>query len=398
MNTITIAVIADSHFDRSPNGRFAECCHIHDWIAGDLARRQPTLILHAGDLFDGRSSPAERWAVADWLRQCAAVAPMVIVAGNHDAVGELRLFGRLDGDHHITVRDAPSRVLVRGVSVACLPWPRKAELLASMSHPLAPEHAAELAGEAMRDVLRSLQRPSGGVRPHILLAHAMVRGSRTSSGQPLVGCDLELGIEDLALAQADAVVLGHIHAPQEWSWSRDGILTPIAYVGSPRRTNYGEAEAKSYLWMTLTENADGRWIAEIERVETPCQEMILLEGRPGGAEVPGLVIVGGWPDDPERVRGADVRMRYRVPADQRDAARHDAASTRARLLDQWGPERVTVEEVVIPTTTARDTTVAAAGSTADKLRALWALRADAPDAARAERVLSRLAGLEMDHG
>ena len=98
-----IAVIADSHFDETPGGRFEECIRIHEWIAEDIAARGVDLVLHSGDLFERRSTPRERQAVADWLRAVARVAPVAIVRGNHDASGDLPLFERLRTQHPILV-------------------------------------------------------------------------------------------------------------------------------------------------------------------------------------------------------------------------------------------------------------------------------------------------------
>src|SRR5436305_1657569 len=60
-----------------------------------IARAErPDLVLHAGDLFDGPrpAYPDLRWAV-DALRELAAVAPTIVICGNHDAPA---LFGLLD--------------------------------------------------------------------------------------------------------------------------------------------------------------------------------------------------------------------------------------------------------------------------------------------------------------
>src|SRR5205807_333802 len=60
-----------------------------------IAREErPDLVIHAGDVFDGLrpAYPDLRWGV-DALRELAAVAPTIVLAGNHDAPA---LFGLLD--------------------------------------------------------------------------------------------------------------------------------------------------------------------------------------------------------------------------------------------------------------------------------------------------------------
>ena len=64
-----------------------------------LAREEgPDLILHAGDLFDALRPGVEdmHWTI-DRLRELAAVAPVLVVCGNHDSPALFRLFDKLLG-------------------------------------------------------------------------------------------------------------------------------------------------------------------------------------------------------------------------------------------------------------------------------------------------------------
>lgn len=101
---LRVAVIADSHFDEG--SRFEECVRLHEWIARDVASRGVDVIVHAGDIFERKSTPAERRAVAEWLGCCADIAPVLIVRGNHDAVGDLAIFARLRTKHPVIVEEA----------------------------------------------------------------------------------------------------------------------------------------------------------------------------------------------------------------------------------------------------------------------------------------------------
>lgn len=384
-----IAIIADSHFDES--SRFEECIRLHDWMAADMAARGVELILHAGDVFERKSTPTERRAVADWLRKCAEIAPAVIVRGNHDALGDLALFAKLRTRHPIVVEEAVGVHVVNGVAVAALAWPRKAELLARLDSSVGHDASEQIAGDVLRDVLRGL-----GVQlaahdgPRVLLAHAMVRGSVTSLGQPLVGCDLEIGLEDLALARAHLVAIGHIHKGQDWRFGD----APIVYPGSPRRTAFGEVEEKAY----VVAEFQGAQLVGWERVVVPATPMLLLEGEyaaehvglPGDVVVPaGLVL-----DVPADVTGAEVRLRYHVESDRRDAAKAAAEDVKRDLLAN-GAISVKVEEVVEATTRARAPEIAVAQTIADKLEVFWRAKGIAVSDARKAKVFSKLA--EVDH-
>lgn len=380
-----VALIGDSHFDAS--SRFAECIRVHEWIADDIARRGVGLVMHSGDVFERRSNPEERRAFADWVRAVTEHAPLVIVRGNHDALGDLALFRRLRTKHPVIVEEACGVHTVAGVAVACLAWPRKAQILAAADSMSVEEGAAD-AGDALRNVLRALgmalEQHDG---PRVLLAHAMVRGSKTSAGQPLVGCDMEISVGDLALVNADFIALGHIHMPQEWEGPDALGGAPIVYPGSPRRTAFGEVEEKGYVIAELNGRRDLRW----ERIATPCAPMLLVEGKYNealGAVDPGLNV-----PTRETAVGAEIRFRYEVPADAREAARRKADEWRHLWLG-YGAAHVKVEEVVIASTRARAPEVAEARTTWAQLEAHWASRHDMPAPERLPALKEKLSTIE----
>lgn len=387
-----IAVIADSHY--SEESRFAECVRLHDWIAQDAADRGCTAWLHAGDVYERRSTPTERAAVADWVRTMTTlVGPGVIVAGNHDAPGDLSLLARLELPASLEVVEDARVVEVmdddgNGCLVACVAWPHRSGL-AARSEDGTIDATEDATREALRSVLRGLRGDMADYRhwPRVLLAHAMVRGSMTSTGQPLIGHAMELGLEDLALVEADAYLLGHIHMPQDWSIGE----APVIYPGSPRRTSFGELERKGYVILDTEEPAAWQHIA------TPATPMLHVDGEwvPEHVALPGDVVVPAFlrVDDVVGVAGAEIRLRYHVAPEHRAAARREAEEARARWLT-LGAALVKVEEVVHAETRARAPELAEASTLADQLRALWRSRGQADDDAQAQRLLQRLASLE----
>jgi exonuclease SbcD len=373
----TIAIIADSHF--SERSRWDECIRIHDWIADDMEARGVDLVLHAGDVFDAKSTPTERLAVATWLQRVATYAPIVIVRGNHDSLGDLELMGRISSKHLIVVEEAVGVHHVAGVSVACLAWPRKAELMARMvaaGHEQTEQGVSANLKAILLGFRAELERCA---HTRVLLTHAMVRGSTTSTGQLLVGCDAEIGTDDLECAGADFVALGHIHQHQEFE-STEGV--PIVYPGSPRRTSFGEVEKKGYV-VVVVDNVGVRW----EFIESPATQMILLEAE--------------WDDEartlvgmhlPTDVVGAELRLRYMVPAHKRDAAKRIAEEFKTEAIAR-GAKLVKLEEVVDPVVRARAPEVAEAKTPADKLVAYWKARGEMP-LAREKMLLAKVDLLE----
>jgi DNA repair exonuclease SbcCD nuclease subunit len=389
MATSTVFVIGDSHFDE--RSRFEECVRLHVEFAARVEREQPALVIHTGDLYHRASSPLEREAACAWLQRVAEVCPVVVVRGNHDARLDIEHINRLSSRHPILGVERPDIVRLGGVEVCVMPWPSR-----SMAAAYAEAIGAPDTADGLRAIMRWFRAAGAGDgAPRILAAHAMVRGSRTSLGQPLVGCDYELGVEDLELSDCDVVALGHIHMRQTWN---DG---GVFYAGSPRRTAFGEVESKGFTRVTFLRAVDAtdgveKWgAASIEHVELSATPMVLLEsdwhhehvGLPGDAVVSaGLSDVGN-----ADVAGAEVRLRYNVPSDKRDAARAEAEAIRTRLL-ALGAASVTVEERVAATTRARLPEVAAANGLEAQLEAYW--KAKGVSEERRGRLLSMARSLE----
>lgn len=370
-----IALIGDSHADQY--NRLEEHNRIMQWIGEDASARGVDVFLHSGDVWERRSTSEERIAVADYMRQWTDHAPLVVVAGNHDDPLDIEWLGRLRTKNKVHAVRTPHTIDVAGCTVACLPWPRKGHLLAQVGD-MSREQTTLVAAEALRSILRGLNNESD--MPRLLLSHCSVRGSRVSMSQPpLVGCDFELGLEDLALAGADFYALGHIHLGAGNDWEIDN--SPVVYPGSPRRCNFGESEAKCYVVIEF----DGQRLVGWERVETPCTPMLLLESTWQG----DCFTV---PDADVSAVGAEIRFRYRVDSDKREAA----LAAAKRLRDHWlsvGAVSVKLEPEVIAVTRSRAPEVAKASSLREQLEELWRSKGFEPGSRR-EPLLDKLVVLE----
>jgi exonuclease SbcD len=382
------AIIADSHFDEE--SRFAECIRLHEEIEEWVRHEHPDLVCHAGDIFEGTSTPREREAVAGWLQDIAQTCPVVIVRGNHDKALDIDYLSRLSSVYPIHAVERPRLISVAGFEVACLPWPKKAHLLASLGD-VSQETAGAVAQEALRGVLRGIGSEMSRDFPRLFLGHVMVRGSVTSHGQPLVGMDMELGLDDLALVQADAYALGHIHMSQQWEI---GCAT-VVYPGSPRRTAFGEVEQKGF---TVLEFSDwmGRWGCRASAHVLAATPMLLLEAHwyPETYGVTGVREAGFTDEDIRECepKGAEIRFRYHVSSEHQEVAKAEAG----RLRDLWlgfGAVSVKLEPVVIAEARARAPEVSTATTLEEQLRAYWGSVGYDPGN-REPSLLSKLATLE----
>lgn len=376
----------DNHFDEG--SRFDECVKVHAFMVETAQRERVDLFVCPGDIYERLSTPRERKAVAEWLAAMANVCPVVIAKGNHDRKLDLDLMRRISARHPIIVEEGAGVHYVAGAAVGVMAWPERATLAAAYRE-LSPAELDQTAQDLLRNVLRGIgQQLEAHDGPRILAGHFMVDGSVTSVGQPLVGQSMNVGLSDLALANAPLVLVAHIHKPQAWKFGECEIL----YTGSPYRTAYGEVEEKS---VVLAEY-DGPKLVGWRRIPTPCAGMFLAQDE-WGAEIDGQrTWLGEWdglPDDPADLRGAEIRLRYRVPADMRDEAAAAAEMVRSDLLAH-GAVNVKIDPQVIPTGKARAPEVAAARTLKDKLAALWKVRGNEPEPDRAERLIGKASEIE----
>jgi len=378
---IRIAHIGDQHFNQ--RNRWDECLRVMAWIAQDIAARNVDLVLLGGDLFEKSPSHEETLAAALWVQQLANAAEVVGVYGNHDKGGSLDVLGELHATHPISIYATPQvHSAACGVQVACLPWPRKAHLLAALGREVGHEESASIAQEALRDVYRGLaHQMDARPWPRVGLAHVMIDGAKTDHEQPIVGADLAVSLADLGLLRADYIACSHIHMHQEFMWSGAWFV----YAGAPYHCNYGEFQpGKGYVVLDVADGA-----IEWERVAAPCTPMVLVETTWDGSGFDG----GQRRLTDAEQTGADVRLRYHVAEDQREAARAAAEDVKRELLD-LGAARVTLDPVVRPVTRARAPEITEAKTLKDKLRTVWRVRGESLEPEREERVLGKLSILE----
>jgi DNA repair exonuclease SbcCD nuclease subunit len=228
--------------------------------------------------------------------------------------------------------------------------------------------------------------------PRVLLGHFMADGSITSTGQPLIGQSMRVGLTDLALARPHIGLMSHIHLAQRFEW--DGV--PYHYMGSSHRTDYGQLERKTVLLSTF----EGDQLVEVREIETPCARMFHVVDEYGLLDSSDhrtwLVGLGGEPADREHYRGAEVRFRYRVAADYREEAKARAHGEIAEYFREHGVADLKIEEEVIGKSAARAPEVALASSLPDKLRALWKRRNETLAPEREQSLIDMASELEAE--
>lgn len=284
---------------------------------------KPDAIVISGDSFEARIE-LHHPAVAAYLgriHEMACIAPVLVLQGtySHDVPGSLDV---LKGIPRVCVADTICQVILAADDTwlrfepalpagqlphdpwraifSCLPSVNKAAVAAAMP--------AEKAAESVGDVVADLMRSWGDVNekwhwgPRIVVSHGTVNGCVTEHGVPMAGLDHEFSVGALALSNADAVMLGHIHKHQQWV--HDG--TVIAYPGSIGRLHFGEVGEKGWLlWEFTSSGAEA-----VELIPSPSKKMVekTYQGLPDMDELRELAAGAD---------GAYVRIRYQVDEEYR---------------------------------------------------------------------------------
>lgn len=383
--------------------RWSECQKAHEWIV-DVARRENVdLFLSGGDVYEGPSSPVDREFASDVLMRIGDVCPIVIAKGNHDQSRDCEILAKLRTRHPIHVEERAGVVRVCGAAIGVMAWPERGWIIASqmrlagddsganmsqsqLERQFGREHVENTVRDALQAVLRGLGSPlSFHDGPRILLGHLMVDGAMTSTGQPLIGSPMNVALDELALAGAQLGILGHIHMAQVFDVSG----APHHYTGSPFRTDYGQREPKGVL-LSEFDDAIGKLLST-RFIESPCPKMEHIELWWDGdafCESEGEVRYF----EPGDYINSEIRLRYHVPVDMREAAARRSAEI-AAFMRANGAISVKIEPITIATHRARAPEVAQAHGIADKLSAYWGSIAFDPGARR-ESLLAKAVELE----
>ena len=229
-------------------------------LLGIANEAQPNLVLHTGDVFDSLRPPYEALQLGvQALARLAAIAPTVVVCGNHDSPQLLRIIHSLAGmaeARRLWMVTRPEVLTIPGldsVAVACVPFiPLTAIADLATDDPARFEGSYADGIRHLNERLLTQATEQAGRRGVVLYAaHLHVHGARPGKSERriTVGEDYATHVEGLHRAMYTA--LGHIHDPQ---LVPGGTVTG-RYAGSLVPIDFGEAvQEKQALIVTI---ADG---------------------------------------------------------------------------------------------------------------------------------------------
>lgn len=260
---------SDWHVGKAIRGRsrLEEHRAVLSEIASIAGARDVDLVVVAGDLYETAAPPPDAEAVVyDALRALAEVAPVVVVAGNHDnprrlaAADPFLSLGRVTvaaavarpddgGVHHLELGGAPVRL-------ATVPFVSKRGIVraAELFDDDAFEHQ-QAYDARLRAVVGALCADFDDQAVNLVVGHLFVAGATLGGGERSAHTVMDYAVGALAFPPtASYVALGHLHRPQDVPGA-----TRIRYCGSPLQLDFGESrDDKSVTLVDLDPAAPAR--------------------------------------------------------------------------------------------------------------------------------------------
>ena len=182
-------------------------------------------------------------------------------------------------------------------------------------------------------------------------------GAYISDTQQLIGQDIEISVDQMDMASADLVCLGHIHKQQQ-------IGTNIFYSGSIYRKTFGELEDKGFYYHTILDDQ----VVESRFMGTPTRQMIKITEDFTVENAPGKDMLFTHYDP---APGAHIKFELKVWQDE--AGEINQAGLESHYAE-LGADRVVVSLIRVPRETVRATRVLKAHFLREKVAAMAELR------------------------
>lgn len=283
---------------------------------------KPDIVCVSGDVFHQEQIGPVRYSdemivATDMITKLAGVAKAVIVmrgTPNHDGGGQFRVLSKMfanTGNVHIVT--SPTVLRTPYADIACIPGFDKQEFRSRF-----PGLSADEENEAWTSYISSMVM---GLRAEchntpILMAHYTVPGCNMESGQTSFFTNFEPVIprEALEAAVYEAVLLGHIHRPQDL----DGLHN-VFYSGAINAMNFNDEGQERGFW--IHEFNEKGILVKGHRYTTPYRQFCTIAWD--SDEVDNYIREGVMylhrTGVPEAVTDKIVRVQYSCTSEQKKA-------------------------------------------------------------------------------
>jgi exonuclease SbcD len=370
---------ADIHFSNKKD-IYKDVLKCSNYLLDTAEEEKPDMIIMAGDIFDERvalDSSAALSAV-DFITRAGQIAPVLVLKGTptHDVGDSLHIFRKLNTSYPVYVSEDIEQICLKGASfrqpligaafipleagvdgcsavLSCLPSIQKGNLLALKGKGQDIQDGDYEIADLLRDIFQGFGLTNQEARRHeiptIFVGHGSILGASLSTGQQMIGKDIELGISDLRLAHADLYCLGHIHKAQRWN--------EIFYSGSITRLNYGEEEDKGFF---IHELLEGKAMSRF--IHTPARIMKTIRCDDS---LPSVESLADNINDAS-IKGASLKITYQVS--EEDVHRVNDEELKSTAIEKYGVKEVKIEKTITPKVRVRAEGISRIQALDEKLR------------------------------
>ncbi len=252
------------------SSRVVDFLHRLDDMCDYAKEHDVDLVIFAGDAYKTRSpNPTLQREFAHRIRDLAALAPVVLLIGNHDVAptvlkaSTVEIYKVLDvpnvhvaNDYEVKTINTKRGNLILGTA----PYPMRSRILAQI--PTMGLTIAETDGilaEHIVDTLEDLSEKADNLAselgediPRLLTGHFTIGGAIVSSERGIMlGRDVTIPKTIIADPRWDYVAMGHIHKHQNLTPDREDV-PPVVYSGNLERIDFGEeGDPKGFCWVEL---------------------------------------------------------------------------------------------------------------------------------------------------
>lgn len=395
--------LADIHARDRDIGEIEKCLN---YIIEVAKAEQPDIIVNAGDTFDSQNIKMDSLSakmIFKIFKELADIAPVVTIIGtpSHDS-DTVEVLEYIEARYPIHVSTVPEQLyLCEGAVAADVKKPQchlEAPIEAVISMIPAPtkqhfqtnsgiqdsniEIAAEMSKVFMGMATKAAAYPDA---VHIMVGHWQVDGAMISETQTLLGADISISNDQMSQANADIVLLGHIHMNQKTGHN-------VFYSGSITGLTWGETEAKGfYLHDIITDNPGSstkkKCLINSRFIKTPSKKLIKLSEDLTIENAIDTVNDERAPVFQDEIAEAHLKIEYKVYQDE--AVKLDVNDIKNFYLEQ-GAATVKIILVRVPRDNVRSQTILKLETLKEKLIEMARLRAETVP----ERILDKADTLE----
>ena len=374
---------ADWHYNDRDHDEIEKCV---DFMITKAMEGKPDLFVISGDITDSQNLKLDSRSAKTICRQfseMADIAPVVNIIGtpSHDGKSS-EILRYVKGTFPIHVSEKPEQIyLIQGgglVDSSGLADVNAAQVKAVITQIPTPtkqyfqaDSGINVGDKAISNAMTAIFGAAGITAkehpcPHIINGHFQVGGAYISETQQLVGRDIEISSDQLAMAEADVICMGHIHKVQR-------IRENIFYSGSIHRKTFGETEDKGfYIHEISSGNLKSHFII------TPTRQKITIREDFTKADIEtadGFVcdyIFG----NSEALKDALVKVEFKAWQDE--SCKINQAELERSFLEA-GVSRVDINLIRIPRETVRAARVLTMDRLRDKIAEMATLRQESVD-------------------